>query len=73
MNTPISTARFDERAKMWDTDPMKTARAQAVADAILAAVGATAGMRSFEYGCGTGLLSFCLQVTCPGIFGPVET
>ena len=61
MNTPISTARFDERAKMWDTDPMKTGRAQAVADAILAAVGATAGMRSFEYGCGTGLLSFCLQ------------
>ena len=23
---------FDERAKSWDDDPMKTARAQAVAD-----------------------------------------
>lgn len=56
-----ATASFDERAKIWDNDPMKTARAQAVADAILANIGQTEGLRGFEYGCGTGLLSFCLQ------------
>lgn len=40
---------------------MKTARARAVAVAILANIRPTDGMRGFEYGCGTGLLSFCLQ------------
>lgn len=40
---------------------MKTARAQAVATAILARIPETAGMTGFEYGCGTGLLSFALQ------------
>ena len=29
-----STQDFDARARTWDDDPMKTARAQAVADAI---------------------------------------
>ena len=61
MNTSNPTPSFDERAKLWDADPMKTARAQAVADAILANIRPTDGMRGFEYGCGTGLLSFCLQ------------
>jgi ubiquinone/menaquinone biosynthesis C-methylase UbiE len=52
---------FDERAKDWDSDPKKVDRARAVADAIRAAVDIRPGMSAFEYGCGTGLLSFFLQ------------
>lgn len=52
---------FDERAKSWDDDPMKTARAQAVADGIGKAASWKPGMRAIEFGCGTGLLSFALQ------------
>ena len=52
---------FDERAKDWDTDPMKVERAQSVAIAIRKAVPLTADMSALEYGCGTGLLSFALQ------------
>lgn len=52
---------FDERAKTWDEDPMKTARAHAVADAIRAADVLKPGMHGLEFGCGTGLLSFALK------------
>jgi ubiquinone/menaquinone biosynthesis C-methylase UbiE len=52
---------FDERAKTWDDDPMKTARAQAVAAGIAARVPLHDGLSGLEYGCGTGLLSFALQ------------
>ena len=54
-------AGFDERAKTWDDDPMKTARAQAVAEAIRASVPMRPGMSGLEFGCGTGLLSFAMQ------------
>lgn len=52
---------FDERAKDWDAKPERVERAQAVADAIRAAVYIRPGMTALEYGCGTGLLSFFLQ------------
>lgn len=52
---------FDERAKDWDSDPKKVERARVVADAICKAVPLSTNMRAFEYGCGTGLLSFALQ------------
>lgn len=52
---------FDERAKDWDSDPMKVDRARSVANAIRAAVDAYPGMTALEYGCGTGLLSFFLK------------
>ena len=52
---------FDERAKSWDDDPMKTARAQAVADGMGKAASWKPDMRAIEFGCGTGLLSFALQ------------
>jgi len=52
---------FDERAKDWDSDPMKVNRAKTVADAIRNAIPLTAKMSALEYGCGTGLLSFALQ------------
>jgi SAM-dependent methyltransferase len=53
--------QFDERAALWDRDPVRVERAVAVADAIRAAVPLESGMRMLEYGCGTGLLSFALQ------------
>lgn len=52
---------FDERAKDWDSDPDKVARARAVADAIRGALPLSKEMKALEYGCGTGLLSFALQ------------
>lgn len=52
---------FDERAKDWDSDPDKVARARAVADEIRRTIPLSNEMKSFEYGCGTGLLSFSLQ------------
>jgi len=52
---------FDERAKDWDSDPKKVERARQVADAIRKAVPLSRSMRAFEFGCGTGLLSFALQ------------
>jgi len=61
MNVSISKQDFDARAKTWDDDPMKTARARAVADAIRARIPGIEKMTGFEYGCGTGLLSFALQ------------
>lgn len=52
---------FDERAKDWDSDPDKVERARAVADAIRKSVSLSKEIKAFEYGCGTGLLSFALQ------------
>jgi ubiquinone/menaquinone biosynthesis C-methylase UbiE len=52
---------FDERAKDWDSDPKKVERARVVAEAIRKAVPLSTDMNAFEYGCGTGLLSFALQ------------
>lgn len=52
---------FDERAKDWDSDPDKVARARAVADEIRRTVPLSKEMKAFEYGCGTGLVSFSLQ------------
>lgn len=52
---------FDERAKDWDSDPKKVERARVVAEAIRNAVPLSKDMNAFEYGCGTGLLSFALQ------------
>ena len=56
-----STQDFDARARTWDDDPMKAARAQAVADAIRRSIPNLADMHGLEFGCGTGLLSFALQ------------
>jgi ubiquinone/menaquinone biosynthesis C-methylase UbiE len=52
---------FDERARDWDSDPMKVERARIVAEAIRSALPLRPGMTALEYGCGTGLLSFCLR------------
>ncbi len=52
---------FDERAKDWDSDPKKVERARVVAEEIRKAIPLSREMNAFEYGCGTGLLSFALQ------------
>lgn len=54
-------ASFDDRAKDWDADPTKVARAHAIADAIRSNVPLRSDMRTLEYGCGTGLLGFRLR------------
>ncbi len=59
MNKPAMS--FDSKATTWDTDPMKVARACAVAQGIRTHVPLTLQMTAFEYGCGTGLLGFALQ------------
>ena len=56
-----SASGFDSRAKSWDSDPMKVARARAVAQGIRSHVPLAPHMTAFEYGCGTGLLGFALQ------------
>lgn len=52
---------FDERAATWDDDPAKVERARRVADAIERLVPPTGREAGFEYGCGTGLLTFALR------------
>lgn len=52
---------FDSRAREWDADPVRIERARAIAEGIRAGVPLTPHMTAFEYGCGTGLLSFALQ------------
>ncbi len=52
---------FDERAKDWDEDPKKIWRSQLTADAILKAVKPSPDTTAFEFGCGTGLLSFAMK------------
>jgi ubiquinone/menaquinone biosynthesis C-methylase UbiE len=59
MNT--DTHHFDERAEHWDENPRIVARAEAVAEGIRAHVPLNTTMTAFEYGCGTGLVSFHLQ------------
>jgi ubiquinone/menaquinone biosynthesis C-methylase UbiE len=51
---------FDIKAIDWDNNQMHIERADAVAKEIGKAVALTQDMKGFEYGCGTGLLSFRL-------------
>jgi len=53
-------ATFDERAADWDT-PEHVERAEAVADAIVAAVPIPPGTRAIELGAGTGLLGLAIR------------
>jgi ubiquinone/menaquinone biosynthesis C-methylase UbiE len=63
---------FDERAKDWDSDPAKVERARVVGEAIRARVPLRPDMTALEYGCGTGLLSFALQLDFDSIT-PADT
>lgn len=52
---------FNSAAKNWDNDPMKIARAEAVAASIRKYVPLTKKMNALEFGAGTGQLSFLLK------------
>ncbi|MBF0277150.1 MAG: class I SAM-dependent methyltransferase [SAR324 cluster bacterium] len=52
-------ARFDERAKDWDT-PLKMIRANKIAEFMKKKLTFKGSLKGLEYGCGTGLLSFAL-------------
>lgn len=54
-------SQFDDKAATWDADPVKVARAEAVAEAIRSRVPLSRRTRAMEFGSGTGLLSFFLQ------------
>ena len=53
-------SRFDEEAKDWDT-PKSQERARSIANVISSQVPLCNNMSAFEYGCGTGQLSFELR------------
>lgn len=52
---------YDARAADWDKDPIRLERASAVAIAMRGQIILSQEMSVLEFGCGTGLLSFCLQ------------
>ncbi len=52
---------FDKLARDWDSDPEKIERARVTAERIRELAQVTKEMRAFEYGCGTGQVSFFLQ------------
>jgi ubiquinone/menaquinone biosynthesis C-methylase UbiE len=52
---------FNEKAKTWEKDPIKVRNAKIVADEIIRTIGKSTSLSGFEYGCGTGLVSFNLQ------------
>jgi ubiquinone/menaquinone biosynthesis C-methylase UbiE len=52
--------QYDLKALTWDNDKAKVERAEKVADVIKRILPLSQQMNALEYGCGTGLLSFCL-------------
>ena len=51
---------FDQKSLNWDDDPNKVARAKIIEAEIIRHLVLSKEMTGFEYGCGTGLLSFNL-------------
>jgi len=54
------TNDFDQKAKTWDADPVRTARARDIALQIRERIPLTGGMDVLDFGSGTGLLGFQL-------------
>ncbi|MFZ3274044.1 MAG: class I SAM-dependent methyltransferase [Lutibacter sp.] len=52
---------FDQQAKEWDNDPKKTERAMIIAKEMADFIQPNNTMNAFEFGCGTGLLSYQLK------------
>lgn len=52
---------FDKQAKEWDNDPFKTERAITIANEMADFIQPNKTMNAFEFGCGTGLLSYQLK------------
>ncbi|MBI3430835.1 MAG: class I SAM-dependent methyltransferase [Hydrogenophilales bacterium] len=58
---PLDAAHFDAKARQWDDNPVFRERGLKIAEAIRKAVPLNRQMSAFDYGCGTGLLSFPLK------------
>ena len=58
-----SAMSFDHKAANWDANPMHVERANAIAECMRRHAHLTTTMHGFEFGCGTGLLSFALRDT----------
>lgn len=52
---------FDDKAKDWDKNSANIERALVLAREIIDFTKPTTGMNAFEYGCGTGLLSYFMK------------
>ena len=52
---------FDHKASDWDANPMHVERANAIAACMRRHAHLAPPMHGFEFGCGTGLLSFALR------------
>jgi ubiquinone/menaquinone biosynthesis C-methylase UbiE len=52
---------FDKHAKEWDNDPFKTERAIIITQEMTDFIQPNKTMNAFEFGCGTGLLSYQLK------------
>jgi ubiquinone/menaquinone biosynthesis C-methylase UbiE len=59
--TRLDAAHFDSKARQWDENPVFRERGERIAQAIRATVPLNRQMRTLDYGCGTGLLSFPLK------------
>ncbi len=52
---------FDDKAKDWDNDPAKLERAQILANELIQFFKKEKTLNAFEFGCGTGLVSYYLR------------
>jgi len=52
---------FDDKAKDWDNDPAKLERAQLLANELMQFLKTGKTLNAFEFGCGTGLVSYYLR------------
>jgi 2-polyprenyl-3-methyl-5-hydroxy-6-metoxy-1,4-benzoquinol methylase len=60
---------FDKAAASWDEEPRRVKLAREVADAIINEAEPTREMDALDFGCGTGLLTLCLQPHLRSITG----
>ena len=54
-------SHFDQLAQNWDNDPKKVERAKIIANEITALIQTNKNTNAFEFGCGTGLLSYQMK------------
>ncbi len=52
---------FNILARTWDNEPRRIERAKVISQEILRTIPISGEQTAMEFGCGTGLLSFCLQ------------
>jgi SAM-dependent methyltransferase len=60
---------FNEAASSWDDEPRRVRLASEVAECVKKEVAVTGEMTVLDYGCGTGLVTLCLQPLVRSITG----